>query len=203
MTLRLAAAMALAIGVAMLAAYYHLVAKAPWSSPQQRHLRAMKERATPPTTAFPMSLESIAALPPPASLASRAALESRGVVVEAYVQRMLRAVDGDLHLDLVSRAPRGTEAFPYVVAEVTPTLRAPRWTYDGLLARLRPSRGGETPWDGGPARARLTGWLLYDEVHAVRPPRPRYAEALTAWEVHPVSRIEIWNDASRRYEELR
>jgi hypothetical protein len=203
-TLRLAAAVALAIGVTTLAAYFHIMGVAPWSPPADQRLRAMKERAVTPPSATPLSLDSLARLPRRAPIATRASLEARGVTIEGYVQRMLRAVDGDIHLDVVPRPPRVNEAFPYVVAELTPAFRrAHRWTYDRLAANLRPPRGSETPWEDGPARVRLTGWLFYDEPHEVRPSRPRYADALSAWEVHPVTRIEIWNDESRRYEEAR
>jgi hypothetical protein len=200
-TLRLAAAAALAIGVATLAAYFHVMGEGPLTPPAVQRLRAMKERVVAPPSATPLSLDSLARLPRRAPIATRAPLEARGVMIEGYVQRMLRAVDGDIHLDVVPRAPGPDESFPYVVAEITPALRrVHHWTYDRLAANLRPNRGTETPWEGGPARVRLTGWLFYDEPHEERPVWPRYAEALSGWEVHPVTRVEIWNDARRRYE---
>jgi hypothetical protein len=90
------------------------------------------------------------------------------------------------------------------VAEVTPSWRArhPGWSYDRLIEALRPAEGGLAPWDGGPRRVRLSGWLLYDETHERRPPRPRRPPALAAWEVHPVTRIEIWDPGAARFTEV-
>ena len=206
MTLRMAAALAVLIGVATFGLYLHLLGKAPWSVAGERHLRALKDRRDAPAVATPMSLPAFAELPRGISLAERAPYEKRGVVVEGYVQRMLRALDGDYHLDLAPEAQPGYEKYvPYVVAEVTPAWqrRVPAWSYDRLIERFRPPRGGVTGWDDGPRRVRLTGWLMYDQPHETRPLRRRYPDALTAWEVHPVTRIEVWSETAGRYEDYR
>jgi hypothetical protein len=203
-TLRIAAVFGVLVGLAGITAYFHLLGKAPWTSMTERLLREHKDRSTAPASFEPMTLAAVAALPRRASLATRAPLERRGVVVEGYVQRMLRAVDGDFHLDLAPE-PRGQAFSPYVVAEITPSWRrgSSTWSYDRLLDAFGPLRGGETPWAGGPRRVRLRGWLLYDEPHEVRPVRTRYPPALAAWEVHPVTGIEIWDDGLGRFQEYR
>lgn len=56
-------------------------------------------------------------------------------------------------------------------------------------------------------RARLTGWLLDDFWND--PDRFPWsiwphgaARRLSGWEIHPVTRIELWDDSLRRYVEL-
>lgn len=199
MILRLAAAVSLTFGIATLITYLTLLGKGPLVSREAHHLRAMKDRRTSPKTFVPMTIAELAALPKGARLEEYAPIEARGVSVEGWVERIYPAVDADLHLDL--RGPGGPLA-TYAVTELTPTWRrgSARWSHERLIAELRPNRGGVTPWDGGPRRVRLSGWLLNDYQHANRPyhdPKPANA----AWEVHPITRIERWDDASGRFVE--
>ena len=67
---------------------------------------------------------------------------------------------------------------------------------------LRPVLGGPTAWPGGTRRVRVSGWLMYDWQHdkpfeAHR--EGRTAPRLTGWEIHPVTRIEAWNDTLERF----
>ena len=65
--------------------------------------------------------------------------------------------------------------------------------------------GAVTPWPGGPRRVRLSGWLLYDFQYD-RPATPwsrQYsAPRLSGWEIHPVTRIEVWDDARGEWVEV-
>ncbi len=200
MILRLVAGLALLLGIAALAAYLLLVGRGPLASPAGRHLRAMKERRDAPTAVMPFTLADFHALPHDAPMAEVAALERRGVSLEGYVQRMLRASDGDTHLEIVvtPRAPGGPDT-AYVTAEIAmPWRRGSRaWSYESLLAAFRPNHGGATAWEAGPRRVRVTGWLLYDFQHDVRPSQYSliHGSRVTGWEIHPVTRIELWDDS--------
>ena len=79
------------------------------------------------------------------------------------------------------------------------------WAYESLLVAFRPNRGGGTAWDAGPRRVRLTGWLLYDHQYdkPVSTWSLQYAKARrTGWEIHPVTNIELWDDAAQGWREL-
>ena len=214
MTLRIAAALVLVLGGGMLLVFLRLLGEGPRIPPEARHLRAMKDRAAAPASVTPMSFADMIALPHSRPLAEYAELERRGVSLEGYVQRMLHVADGDIHLEIVGRplTPEDRDT-SYLSAEVTPRVRAagwparaagPGWSYEELEARLRPVAGGTTTWNGPPRRMRITGWLLYDWQYDT--PWASLAshrvERLTGWEIHPVTRIEVWDDARAAFREL-
>jgi hypothetical protein len=201
MMLRLAAALVAVTGAALLLAFLHLVGKGPFADPAARHLRAMKDRTAVPARAAVVDTAFFRALPHRAPLATVAALERRAVVLEGRVQHLLRSSDGDLHLEL---AAPGTDLnrrilAPYVTAELTPAFRRrrPDLTFDALAATLRPNRGSTAAWPGGPRRARVTGWLLYDfqyDAPVTEEQLRTGAPRLTGWEIHPVTRLEVWDE---------
>jgi hypothetical protein len=209
--LRLAAALAMLVGVIGLLGYLHLVGKGPFASPAARHLRSMKDRTEEADAVTPITFAEFAALPRGRPSAETAALERRGVTLTGWVQCMLRASDGDLHLEI---APRGagpaTPDTAYVTAEITPAWQrgSERWRFEPLLAALRPNAGGPAPWPQGPRRVRVAGWLLYDFPQEDTLPAPRRGSSgtgdlrLSAWEIHPVSRIELWDEARGSFVEL-
>lgn len=204
MILRLAAGLALVIGIGGFGGYLALIGRSPFGSPETRHLRDMKDRAAAPADPRAMTIADFAALPRAAPLAETAAIERRGVVLEGYVQYLLRAPDGDLHLE-VAAAPPDAGRREYVTAEITAAFRTgPAWTYEALAWGLRPWRGAAMePWPGPPPRVRLTGWLLYDFPHRsllTRDGRPQLR--VSAWEIHPVTAIERWDEDSRSWETL-
>jgi hypothetical protein len=86
--------------------------------------------------------------------------------------------DHDVHVYMTDSAGDRSVADAAIV-EVTPRWRAvhPSWNADNLKAFA----------DGTPVR--LTGWLLYDQEHW---PMIRSAERATLWEIHPVTRIQIY-----------
>jgi hypothetical protein len=204
-TLRVAAALSLLVGAAALLAYLHIMGRGPFAGAAERHLRAMKDRLAPPESVETFTLADFVALPHRAAVGGYAPLERRGVVMEGYVQRMIRAVDDDYHLEIAPtpRAPAGADTV-YVSAEITPGIRrgSRRWSYERLVASFHPNDGGVTSWDEGPRRARVSGWLLYDYPYdappsawAIRMSSPR----ISGWEIHPVTRIELWDDSLRRF----
>ena len=202
MILRVAAALALLLGVATVLVYAQKVGKGPGVALADRHLREMKDRLDPPAAPEAVTIAAIAALPVGASVAEYSAIERRGVAVEGWVQRTLRASDGDLHLELVAtpRLPGGPDT-SYLTGEITDAWRRrrPGLTTERLVAAFRPNDGGARPWPAGPRRVRLTGWLLYDVPNDAVPTaysRLHGAARLTGWEIHPVTTVEAWDEAA-------
>jgi hypothetical protein len=210
--LRVLAALALLLGAAALMAFLNVVGKGPFAGPEARHLRAMKDRTAAPARIERIDVAGFRALPHHRPLAEVAAIERRGVVLEGRVQRILWASDDDVHLevappDSVLADPKAIRLVPYVSAEITPPVRRrhPGWGYDALAAALKPNLGTATPWPGGPARARVTGWLLYDFQYDESFPESALRERsvrLTGWEIHPVTRLEVWDDARGAWSEV-
>jgi len=210
--LRVAAVLALVLGAAALLAFLHVLGEGPFVSLESSHLREMKERVDPPTAVEPVTFDSMIALPHLRPVGEYSAIERRGVSLEGYVQHVLRANDGDFHLELVAKpvAP-GQWDTAYVSAEITPGVRARTdsrpgtsgWSYAALMERLRPKVGDVTPWPFGMNRVRISGWLLYDwqydaPWHGAGHPGQR----LTGWEIHPVTGIEVWNEGLKRFIEV-
>ena len=204
MILRVAAALSVVLGATILAFYLTLVGKAPWSEPEERHLRAMKDRAGEPRGYAATTFEALAALPRRAPRGEYAAIERRAVSLEGYVQRMERAPDGDIHLDFAPALDPAGRLRPYVSAEITPQwhLGSSRWRYERLVWLFRPRFGGREPWDAPPRRVRLSGWLLYDYVFEGAPEVPGFPPHIAVWEIHPVTRIEGWDDSLGRFTEF-
>jgi hypothetical protein len=127
------------------------------------------------------------------------------VSLEGYVQRMQRAPDGDFYLDLAPEHPQPDAPLaPYVSIEITPAwhLRSDTWRYENLVRWFRPNHGGVTPWDAGPRRIRVSGWLMYDAENEGKPPVYGFPPHLSHWEIHPVTRLEAWNDSTRAFVEI-
>lgn len=114
--------------------------------------------------------------------------EARGVTLEGFVMevrlmgpetancRDRRRSDVHLALGESPDAPRAR----WAVTELTPTIRDrhPVW-HMKRLRRLSKDH----------ARVRITGWLMYDHEHLDRVGINR----ISAWEVHPVTKIEVWS----------
>jgi hypothetical protein len=204
---RLAAGVAVGLGLVVLLLFLQLVGKAPWSPHEMRHLRAQKDRVAAPERLAPFTAADFESLSHGRPLADYARLEQRGVSFDGYVQHLLTAEDGDIHFELAAtrRLPGGPDT-AYVTAELTPQWGrgSDHWSYENLVATLRPNRGGTTPWETGPRRARVSGWLLYDYQHDTRygPAALRRGARLTGWEIHPVTRIEVWEAADSAWREV-
>jgi hypothetical protein len=175
---------------------------------QTTHMRAMKDRVEPPDSVRDVDMNFFAELPHHALMPVRESFEREGVRMQGWVQRILLSGDGDVHLEVAeNRRVSGERDTVYVVAEITPPWRSERrgWAYESLLVAFRPNSGGATAWDAGPRRVRLTGWLMYD--HSYDKPASewslRFGKARrTGWEIHPVTGVELWDDATQGWREL-
>lgn len=201
MTLRIFAAIALLLGAAAFTGYLNLIGRGPFVSPALRHLRRMKDRSAAPDSVTPVGLPDLQALPRGVSLAAYAPIERRGVSIDGFVQEIVRAMDDDVHLEVVTAARSDTSRdTAYVTGEITPFWRrhSQRWSYEGLASAFRVNHGSPTAWDGGPRRVRLSGWLMYDFQNESNPTFGQLtwsSPRITGWEIHPVTRIELWDDA--------
>jgi hypothetical protein len=204
-TLRLAAALTLLFGALGLAVYLDVMGHGPLAGMAGNHLRAMKDRRTPPATVQPFTLADFDRLPHRVAVADYSVDERRGVAMEGYIQRIMRAIDDDYHLEITPTPRRaGGPDTIYASAEITPGVRgsAPRWQYERLLEALRPNHGGVTEWEDGPRRVRISGWLCYDYQYDEPPSaweRRLDAPRVSGWEIHPVTRIELWDPSLGRY----
>jgi hypothetical protein len=163
--LRIAAALSLALGVAVMLAYFSWIGESPISGPAERHLRGVKERTAAPPSVTPITFADLAALPHGRPLAEFATLEERGVSLEGYVKNIHLSSDGDYHMSLSEAPPPPmSRRSPVVTAELTPQWqRGSRWwRWEPLATALRPNSWRWPAWPGGPRRVRISGWLLYD-----------------------------------------
>jgi len=202
---RIVAALALICGASLLLAYLHLIGKGPFASLEMRHLREMKERTAVPAEYTPFTFADFAALPHRMSIAEYSAIERRTVSLDGYVQHILRASDGDTHLEIVAQPDSARRVQMYVTGEITPAFieGSPRWRYGALAAAFRPDIGSVTPWEAGPRRVRIRGWLLFDFQYddSLGHWRPDALPRVTGWEIHPVTAIDLWSDSLGRFVE--
>ena len=167
-------------------------------TPSARALAALKNRTSVPTDADFDRRATLDALLAPGNDRARWS-ESRAGTVEGYVVSVERGgvekanclsfSRRDVHIHVAARADAPpTET---LVVEVTPRFmdaaraRGEDWSYDALRRALTRRR------------CRFEGWLLFDRDHAdesenTAPGNPVDWRA-TAWELHPVTRIEIEN----------
>jgi hypothetical protein len=101
----------------------------------------------------------------------------------------------DTHLELVdtdSQDPQ-TNRSKHVIAEVTPWFHAavPEWSTTALgnLASYVGGYNANAP-QHPPTKIRVYGYLFFDEAHATGAESWRG----TAWEVHPITKIEVLQD---------
>lgn len=168
----------------------------PFATAASRHLSAMKHRRTAPDAFEPITFAGFDALPRRAKLDTFAPLERRGVSLDGYVQRMAKAGDGDFHFEIVER-PGGRDR-RYVTVEITPFWRERQgWTWERLVAVFGLDPRGHARDPDRLVRVRLSGWLM-DDYWIDWLPRflPFIHGRITGWEIHPVTRIEVW-DAAR------
>jgi hypothetical protein len=92
--------------------------------------------------------------------------------------------DGDVHVHLQSMpCPQGCPKDHHaaqIVTEITPAFQPPTtgWSSAVLRDRCEHQR-----------RVRLAGWLLHDFPHT-----GSHTRRATMWEIHPVTRLEVWDD---------
>ena len=74
-----------------------------------------------------------------------------------------------------------------------------------FAATLPGAVGDVSRWQDPPRRVRISGWLMYDFQFETRRPDltlPAFEQRESGWEVHPVTKIEIWNDARAAFVEV-
>ena len=165
-------------------------------TPRKRALLRLKNRDAEPTPADFDARVSLAALVAPGDDRARWD-EGRAARVEGYVVEVrpgaveaancFSLAERDTHIHVAARA--GAPAREGVIVEVTPRTRraaAARgldWSQEGLRRALTGRR------------CRFEGWLLYDREHDREAEHTAPGRAgnwrATAWEVHPVTRIEV------------
>ena len=189
-------AILIALGAALVCALAPCPQQGCAITPAKRALVLLKNRDALPTDAdFDRSVTLDALLAPGDDRARWS--ETRAASVEGYVVAVGRgAVEAsncfsltrrDVHIHVAQRADAPPQA--QMIVEVTP--RMADWArgqgMDWSLDALRRALTGR--------RCRFEGWLLFDREHAdesenIAPGNPVDWRA-TAWELHPVTRIEV------------
>jgi len=185
------------------AQHYYLTA-------QHDYLIAQKNRVELPSHYEPLTFAAFLTLPALPADYGAADWEivrdytQRAVSVEGYIAELIPAGDGatygrlpflegDLHLHL--RETRQPGCFPLgtrgeqLVTEVTPHFQPPKtgWSYNVLLDLCHRQ-----------VRVRLSGWLLHDYGHV----RNVGDWRASAWEIHPVTNIEVWDSERQAWQSL-
>lgn len=190
-----------------------------------------KNRVDEPALYHPVSFDALLALPyppnhlarrdewPAADLAVIAPYEGEAVSVTAFVARRrgvivqdarssrsgestnCHALDDagvDWHVTLVKRA--GDPKWAGIVVETTPRVRARGHSWTPRALRAAAVAGDSV---------RISGWLLYDPEHFPQtrnydPSRPAHGPTVraTLWEIHPVTRIELFDARTARWRTL-
>ncbi len=159
----------------------------PW---QYVYLLRQKRRVRMPSSYTPLTWAAFLQLPElpkaygAADWRTVRAYSRRGVSLEGYVAEILRMHDGDLHVNLRSTPP--PHCFPkgqreeQIVTEVTPDFQPPTtgWSYAALRDLCERQ-----------SKVRVGGWLMHDFPHT-----GNHTWRVTMWEIHPVTRLEVWDD---------
>ena len=143
--------------------------------------------------------------------------ESRAVTLEGYVIRVQQLAGGITYLHLFRRGDIHLEIGPdpdfgavgdsseRVICEITKPFQwsHKHWNLEGLaplvtLVRddlIEHSYPGGTP---GGTRVRISGYLLDDFVHCLAMGSTR----ATVWEIHPITKLEVWDEAKKQFVDL-
>ena len=167
---------------------------------QPYFLRYQGDRVAVPTHYAPLTFAEFFGLPAlPGEYADSdwttvRAYSQRGVSLEGYIAGLRRSPgdaiglltwrEGDLHVHLRETleprcAPEGNRS-EQVVAAVTRAFQPPKtgWSYNALVGLCERQ-----------ARVRVSGWLLHDFEHV----RDVGDVRGSAWEIHPVTKLEVWD----------
>ena len=181
--------------VALIAAYRFCVLE--WVLlPDKRAFNAMKNRTARPVPEDFDPAVTLEALIEPGDDRARWS-QQRAAAVEGYVIRVIDAgiesancfslTRVDAHIELAARPD--APANQRVIAEITPPMRdwARRQSLDWSTSALQRTLTGQ--------RVRIEGWLLFDDEHDEESENTRPGDSrnwrATAWEVHPVTSIQI------------
>jgi hypothetical protein len=166
---------------------------------QRRYLLEVKNRTEVPSQYQPLTYQEFLALPPLHADYTASdwdvvrAQSDRAVSLEGYIAEVRQIHDGlnygrwpwngDLHVHLRDKPQprcftaegRGTQ----IVTEVTPSFQPPKtaWSLEALRGLCERQ-----------VRVRISGWLLHDFQHLDGIGIWR----ASAWEIHPVTKFEVW-----------
>lgn len=178
-------------------------------SPQYRYLLEVKNRQEVPPQYEALSFAEFLALPAlplayeDGNWEAVRAHNARAVSLEGYVGEVRRVRDGwnygplpwkgDVHVHLRDHpqprcfpdGPRGGQ----IVTEVTPHFQPPKTGWSD-----------EVLWDlcQRQVRVRISGWLMHDFQHVDGVGRWR----ASAWEIHPVTGIDVWDPDGQAWQPL-
>ena len=177
---------------------------------QHRYLTEQKNRQDIPAHYQSMTFAEFRALPVVPERYTTSDWETvrtqtqRSVSLEGYIAEVLRAADGatygrppeqgDFHVHLrEAKVPHCWPAGPQnqqIVTEITPHFQPPRtgWSYETLRDLCQRQ-----------FRVRISGWLLHDYPHLKDVGDWR----ASAWEIHPVMNIEVWNAGRDEWQQVR
>jgi hypothetical protein len=166
---------------------------------QGRYLLDQKNRIDLPGRYEPLTFQAFVALPGLSADYTATdwdvvrALSGRGVSLEGYIAEVRQLHDGlnygrlpwngDLHVHVRDQPQPG--CFPggarrtQIVTEVTPPFQPPKtgWSLEALRDLCERQ-----------VRVRVSGWLLHDFQHLDGVGRWH----ASAWEIHPTTKIEVW-----------
>lgn len=176
---------------------------------QPYFLRYQGARVAVPTHYTPMTFAEFFALPPlpeeyeQAEWSTVREYTQRAVSLEGYIAELRRSTgdemgllrwrEGDIHVHLREtpqpRCSLDGNRREQVVASVTQAFQPPKtgWSYTALLDLCERQ-----------ARVRVSGWLLHDFEHV----RDVGDLRGSAWEIHPVTKIEVWEGGRRSWSPL-
>ena len=176
---------------------------------QGRFLLEQKNRTEVPGQYEPLTFQAFIALPALSADYTDSewvvvrAQSGRAVSLEGYLAEVRQIHDGlnygwlpwkgDLHLHLRDQPQPG--CFPggargeQIVTEVTPAFQPPKtgWSLEALRGLCERQ-----------ARVRVSGWPLHDFQHLDGVGRWR----VSAWEIHPVTKIEVWDPERHLWQSL-
>jgi hypothetical protein len=194
------------VGLTLWVATTALAADLPLWDRVIHHVTTLKARAAIPSSYATVGLAWVAQLPTPeirttADLAAVADVENHAVAVTGYLTRVLPVparlgdrgiTPWEYHLHLRIAPPLACEYRDDprdIVAVVTSAFQPPQtqWDFDVLAELCRAS-----------TRVRVSGWLLYDPSSRTQIGRSR----ASPWSIHPVTRLEVWDEKDRAWNRL-
>jgi hypothetical protein len=171
------------------------------------HLAAQKRRTEIPPAYAPVEYGWLTQLPTPeirtgSDLDAVEEVERHPVALAGYIVRVIpvptrlagwRAAEWEFQLHLRVGPPRRCEYQDdprNLVAVVTPPFQPPHtgWDLDVLHDLCQEQ-----------TRVRVSGWLLYEYLSRGQVGRSR----VSAWSIHPITRIEVWSERDRSWNPLR
>jgi len=204
---RLGCGLGAALGVLLVAVGTRVSGESPLTGRVTDHLAVQQQRTEIPAAYAPIDYGFFAQLPTPeirtvSDLAAVEEVEHNAVALTGYIVRVIpvpihlagrRATDWEFYLHLRVGPARRCEYQDdarNLVAVVTPPFQPPQtgWDLEALYDLCREQ-----------ARVRLSGWLLYDYLSRTRVGRSR----ASAWSIHPVTQIEVWDARDRSWNLLR